>query len=177
MDNDTQPAPDRRRQSDATATALISSSPDVNAIFQGLVERFLGLPGRIGAFFSWWLSNIWIIAAIGVPAMLAAAPLMDKIYEGRAAERQYQLEMFKVQSNVEIEKMDRTLLGEGAMSTLKAIAAKLDQQSEQTLKIQMDVTKLAGDVEDIQKAQAKADRKVGTLQAQIRRIPAPETPE
>lgn len=176
MDNDP-PAHERRRQSDATATALISSSPDVNAIFQGLVEKFLALPGRIGQFFSWWLANFWIICALGVPAMLAAAPLLDKMYQGEAAERAYQLEMYKVQSDIELKKLDRNLLSEGALQTLTKIAEKLDQQAEQTTKIQLDVQRLSGDVQEIQKAQNKNDRRIGSIQAQIRKIPAPEPPE
>lgn len=161
---------ERRRDQQATV-ALIGSSPDVNAIFQGLVERFLGLPGRIGAFFSWWLSNIWIIAAIGVPAMLAAAPLMDKMYAGDVAVRAHELEMFKLQTDVEIKKLDRTLLGEGAMATLKAIADKLDQQASQTAQISQDVQRLSADVSTLRQGQAATDRRVGSIaasQAQMR---------
>lgn len=164
-----------RRATRATDTILAGSAPDVNAIFQGLVEKFLAIPGKIGAFFSWWLSNIWIIAAIGVPAMLAAAPLMDKVYQGRAAERSYQLEMFKVQSDADMRKMDRTMLGDSAMETLQKISEKLDQQSNQTTKIQLDmqfqnakieekIEKLASDVKAIQRAQSATDRKVRALQ-------------
>lgn len=170
------PSQERRRASDAAAQVLSGSSPDVNAIFQGLVEKFIALPGRIGAIFAWGLSNIWIIAAIGVPAMLAAAPLLDKMYEGRAADRSFQLEMFKLQTNVEIQKLDRTLLGEGAMATLVKISEKLDEQANQTTKIQLDVQRLAGDVQEIQKAQAKNDRKIGSLQAELRKIPPPAPP-
>ena len=166
---------ERRRATDAAAQVLSGSSPDVNAIFQTLVERFIGLPGRIGAFFSWWLSNIWIIAAIGVPAMLAAAPLLDKMYEGRAAERAFQLEMFREQADIEVKKLDRTMLGEGAMSTLQQISDKLDQQGNQTTKIQLDmqhqnakieekIEQLAGDVKAIKRAQSATDRKVRDLQ-------------
>lgn len=168
---DNLPTPERRRIPEATASALISSSPDVNAIFQGLVEKFLALPGRIGQFFSWWLANFWIICALGVPAMLAAAPLLDKMYQGQAAERSYQLEMFKLQTDVEIKKLDRTLLGEGAMATLAQISEKLDQQSNQTTRIQLDVQRLSGDVQAIQKAQANTDKRVGSIahsQAQLR---------
>lgn len=168
------PQPERRFTR-ATDTVLAASSPDVNAIFQGLVEKFLGLPGKIGAVFSWWLSNIWIIAAIGVPAMLAAAPLLDKMYEGRAAERAFQLEMFKSQTDVEIKKLDRTLLGDGAMATLQKISDKLDQQANQTTKIQMDmqhqnakmedkIQRLSDDVKQIQRAQSATDKKVRALQ-------------
>jgi hypothetical protein len=152
-----------RRRADTTTAALTGSSPDVNAIFQGLVTKFIEMPGKIGGFFSWWLSNIWIIAAIGVPAMLAAAPLLDKVYQGRAAERSYQLDMFKLQTDVEIKKLDRTLLGEGAMGTLQKISEKLDQQANQTTKIQLDMARLADDVKAVQKAQASTDRRVGAI--------------
>lgn len=168
MDSDNAPSQERRRQSDATATALISSSPDVNAIFQGLVEKFLALPGRIGQFFSWWLANFWIICALGVPAMLAAAPLLDKMYQGEAAERAYQLEMYKVQSDIELKKLDRNLLGEGALQTLERISEKLDQQANQTTKIQLDMARLSEDVKQVQKAQASTDRRVGAIAKQQR---------
>lgn len=171
-DNPSEHAERRHRSSDVV---LAASAPDVNAIFQGLVEKFLALPGKVGAFFSWWLSNIWIIAAIGVPAMLAAAPLLDKMYEGRAAERAFQLEMFKSQTDVEIKKLDRTLLGDGAMATLQKISEKLDQQGNQTTKIQLDmqqqnakieekIQRLSDDVKAIQRAQSATDRKVRALQ-------------
>ena len=168
-----EPVQERRRQSDATASALISSSPDVNAIFQGLVEKFLALPGRIGGFFSWWLANFWIICALGVPAMLAAAPLLDKMYQGEAAERSYQLEMYKVQSDIELKKLDRTTLSEGAVATLTRISEKLDQQAEQTQKIQMDVQRLSNDVQAVTKAQARTDRRVGAMAARQERPPEP----
>lgn len=176
---------ERRRATDAAAQVLSGSSPDVNAIFQGLVEKFIALPGKIGAIFAWGLSNIWIIAAIGVPAMLAAAPLLDKMYQGRAAERAYQLDMFKLQTDVEIKKLDRTLLGEGAMSTLEKISDKLDHQANQTAKLQVDmqqqnakiedkIQRLADDVKAVQRAQSSTDRRVGAMQAEIRKFPTTE---
>lgn len=175
---DETPLPERRRVPENTAAVLSASSPDVNAIFQGLVEKFLALPGKIGAFFSWQLSVIWIIAAIGVPAMLAAAPLMDKVYQGRAAERSYQLDMYKLQTDIELKKLDRTMLGEGAMSTLQKISEKIDQQAtqvaHQNAKIEGQIQRLSDDFQEMQKAQAKTDRKVGSMQAQIRNIPPPQ---
>lgn len=158
------PSQERRRQNDATATALISSSPDVNAIFQGLVEKFISLPGRIGQFFAWWLANIWIVCAVGVTALLASIPFVDKLNEGKAQERAFQLDMYKLQSDIELKKLDKTTLSEGAIVTLTKIAEKLDAQAEQTTKIQLDVQRLSGDVQNIQKAQARNDRKMRAIQ-------------
>ena len=168
--SDPESLPERRRTSDVATSALISSAPDVNAIFQTLVEKFLSLPGRLGAVFAWILSNIWVIAAIGVPAMLAAAPLLDKKYQGEASIRAHELEMFKLQTQVEIQKLDRTLLGEGAARTLELISQKLDQQAEQTTKIQMDVQRLSADLQEVQRSQAKTDKRVGAIAANQTRL-------
>lgn len=124
-----------RRQTRGTDALIAGSSPDVNAIFQSLVDKFMAA-GRIGGpIFAWWLSNIWVVAAIGVPAMLAAAPLVDKVYEGSAAERQFQLEMYKLQADIEIKKLDRTMLSDAAATTLKEISRKIDEQGQQIAKV------------------------------------------
>lgn len=117
-----------RRQSRGTDALIAGSSPDVNAIFQNLIDKFMAAGKVGGALFAWWLSNIWIVAAIGVPAMLAAAPLVDKVYEGSAAEREFQLEMYKLQADIEIKKLDRTMLNDAAAATLKEISKKIDEQ-------------------------------------------------
>lgn len=157
--------PTERRAFPRGGNELANSSPDVNHLAMSLIEKFLAIKSWYSTTFAAFLATIWKIAIIGVPAMVTGAILLDKWQEGQEKERAYQTRMFELQTDIELKKMDRTMLGDGAMSTLVKISEKLDQQSNQTTRIQLDVSKLANDVQDLRKAQAATDRRVGGLAA------------
>lgn len=167
-------SPDERRAS-PRANELAHSSPDVNHLAMSLIEKFLAIKSWYSTTFAAFLAMIWKIAIIGVPAMVTGAILLDKWQEGQEKERAYQTRMFEVQADIELKKMDRTLLGEGAMATLMEISGKLDQQGTQTTRLQVDmqqqnakiedkIQRLSDDVKQIQRAQGATDRKVRALQ-------------
>jgi hypothetical protein len=165
---------ERRRQSD---TMLAGSSPDVNHLFREIIDKFMGIGRWYGIVFAGWLSNFWVLCAIGVPAMLSAAVLLDKYMSARAADREFQLQMFELQTDVEIKKLDRTLLGDQATKTLGEISKKLDQQGAKLDQQGAQIAKVVADVETVKNAQDATARRlagVAAKQGQLeRRISQP----
>lgn len=157
---------------------LANSSPDVNHLAMTLVEKFLAIKTWYATTFAAFLATVWKIAVIGVPAMVTGAVLLDKWQEGREAERTYQARMFEMQTDIELKKMDRTMLGDGAMRTLTEIsktAAQIQEtqhmMGEGMQRVSEDVSALKADVGALKQSQAATDRRVGSIaasQAQMR---------
>ncbi len=166
-------APDpHERRAHPRSNELANSSPDVNHLAMSLIEKFLAIKSWYSTTFAAFLATIWKIAIIGVPAMVTGAILLDKWQEGQEKERAFETRMFELQTDIELKKMDRTMLGDGAMKTLNEISEKLDGQANQTTKIQMDVQRLSDDVSLIKREQADGSRRIGAIAAEQKRLRA-----
>lgn len=168
MSEEEQEVRDRRRFAD---TAAAESSPDENTLLMKQIEMFVTIGKWWAVMIGAFQANIWTFAKFAVPAMALMIPILDKCVELISADNDYKLQASAQQAEIEIKRLDRTMLGEGAMVTLNAISGKLDQQATQSAKIQEDVQRLAADVGTLKAAQAITDRKVGGLassQAQLR---------
>ena len=124
--------PAARRASDR---AIANSSPDFNHMMMRLVRNLLStqqsgpVVQTASMFFGLLLAMLMLFFVVGLPALNGTTILIDKLSESRSAERSYQLDMFKLQTDLEIKKLDRTMLGDGAMKTLLDISKKMDEQA------------------------------------------------
>lgn len=150
--------------------AIGSSSPDVNHLAMSLIRRFLRLEKWYATAFAAFLAMLWKIAVIGVPAMIAGALLIDKWQTGTSLEREHELKMFSLQTDVELKKLDKTIVGEGALKTLAAISTKLDEQKEATQQMRMEVQTVSSKVEALGVAQSKTESRVSGLAASQKQL-------
>lgn len=167
-----------RRSDEAQANALAGSTPDLAHNFLRVSEGMVNSGSRFKVFAGTTLMSQLLFFTIGLSSMVGAALLIDKVNEGMAARRGFNLEMFKLQTDLELAKLDRTMLGEGAMATLKAIVDKIDLQGETISQIQQSqkttqegMQRLSAEVGSLRQGQAATDRRVGGLaasQAQMR---------
>ena len=127
---DAQQAAERpnRRSDEALMEAAVGSSPDLAHGFLRVTEGMTNSGSPLKVIMGGSLMGQLLFFTIGLQSMVGAALLWDKVNEGRKDSRSYELEMFKIQSDIELKKMDRTMLGDGAMKTLSSIADKLDAQ-------------------------------------------------
>lgn len=112
--------------------AVANSSPDFNQMMMAVIRRMLGgvsvhpfergfktLSGTV-------LLSLMLLFVVGLPVINGSTLLIQVLADSDAAGRSFQLEMFKLQTDVEIKKLDRTLLGDGALKTLQGIAERVD---------------------------------------------------
>lgn len=125
---------ERATVSSRTETAIANSSPDFNHMMMRLIRGLFNVKGK-----PWWvavpsiilgsvLASLMLFFVVGLSSMVGGVILVDKVSAGVEQRRSFELEMFKLQTDVEIKKLDRTMLGDGAMKTLSAISSKLDEQ-------------------------------------------------
>lgn len=163
------PIPVAARTSRAQDDAMAKSSPDFNTMIMDQVAGLFRVRGKpwFVAVPSITLGAVMAICmmffVIGLPSMVGGAILIDKASAEAESSRAYQLEMFKIQSDIELKKMDRTMLGEGAMSVLQQISTKIDKQEAAVAQVKDAVTQL-------QAVQQANDRKMGALAAQQTRM-------
>lgn len=155
-----------RESNRQTSATLAASSPDVNHLAMALIGRFLNVGEWYSTTFAAILATVWKVAVIGVPAMVTGAIIIDKVQEGEQAKREFEAKMFSLQTDIELKKLDRTMLGDGAMKTLTAISTKLDQQSESTQQLRLEVQQISADVQTLRQSQAATDRRVSGIAAQ-----------
>ena len=183
--------PAARRASDR---AIANSSPDFNHMMMRLVRNLLStqqsgpVVQTASMFFGLLLAMLMLFFVVGLPALNGTTILIDKLSESRSAERSYQLDMFKLQTDLEIKKLDRTMLGDGAMKTLLDISKKMDEQAVaqvqigQAVKEQGEiVTRLSSEVGALRAGQVAGERRLSALAAQqerqgeaLRRQPLPK---
>lgn len=136
--SDTEAPRTARRNDDAVA----DSTPDFNVLIANAgrsmlkpLAPFVGPDGKVHKFtllnLSRMTSAMWVITLLiffvtALPSLVGATLLFDKMGEERSRARGFQLEMFKLQTDLEIAKLDRTMLGEGAMKTLQSIVSKVE---------------------------------------------------
>lgn len=170
------PTEGRERPRRIADEALASSSPDVHHGFMQLVQRLFGSESRFKVLSGALLAGLMMLFVVGLPAINGTTILIDKLTEREGAERSFQLEMFKLQTDVELKKLDRQLLNEGASATLNEINLKLTQQGDQ-LRTQGELIadqgkqldKLAGSVGILEARQAGSSKRIDSLaQAQQR---------
>ena len=165
-----------RKSDEVQAAALAGSTPDLAHNFMRVAEGMVNSPSIFKVASGTSLLGLLLFFTIGLSSMVGAALLIDKFNEGAAARRGFNLEMFKLQTDLELAKLDRTMLGEGAMATLKAIVDKIDlqgetisqiQESQRTMQQQTQegMQRLSADVGSLKQAQTATDRKVGGLAA------------
>lgn len=163
---------ERRRAPDTAG--LAGSSPDVNHMFFGFLGRLLALvqsdtaPGWIRGTaigIIGWLVTLLLLFVVGITALQGTTILWDKITEGKTAEREFQLEMFKLQADIEIKKLDRTLLGDAATKTLGEISKKLDDQAVKMDNQGAQIAKVVADVQTLKDAQDATARRLSGVAA------------
>lgn len=153
---------------------LEGSTPDISHMFFGVIGRLLGIvqsetaKGGIKAAAMtamMWLVSLLLVIVLGIPALNGVTLFMDKLNEGKSADREYQLKMFELQTDIELKKMDRTMLGADASKTLSEISKKLDGQGAA-------LTQLSDAVKGLQESQSATERRVAGVasrQGQIER--------
>lgn len=175
MSDDPQAHPTAPRK--ASNDALAGSAPDLAHNIVRVAERMID-SAHIGKIFGGtWLLNWLMFFLIGLPALVGGALFIDKLREFSASSRSHELALFQIQSEIELKKMDRTLLGQSALKTLGEISNKLDQQGESTQQLRLEVGQIGADVQTLRDAQKKTDRRVGALAAkQAAQSPAEPAP-
>lgn len=160
---------DQARRSETREEPLATSSPDFNHMMMMLVRYVFEHGGKFGLMIGSLIAILMLLFIVGLPAMTGATVLVDKVSQGASANRAFQLEMFKLQTDLELKKMDRTMLGDGAMKTLESISAKLDQQGEALQSQRDQLTNLAAQVSKLDERQALADRRLNSVSAEQQR--------
>lgn len=156
------PAEPKPRTSHA---ALAGSSPDINHGFMRLIRSLFNSDKQHKVYLGAWLGSLMLLLVVGLPAVNGTTILIDKISDGAKARRAYELERYKLETDVELKKLDRTMLGDGAMQALKAISVQLAEQGQATKIMGEQLSKLSGQVSAIEQRQVSTDKKLGAVAA------------
>lgn len=140
-----------RRMARTADQALASSSPDTNSLFMRMVEMLLGQKTAGSRGFAAVLMLVWVIAVVGVPALLAGQVFVDKWMQAESAKREFELSVTKARS------IDA---GGEILSSIKAVGGKIDVQGKQITLQGQAIAELSEDVKGLKEAQAATDRRV-----------------
>lgn len=147
-------AADGDKSKQEAARAVAQSSPDFPFHMLSVARSLLKLPEIVlhpVAMFSLLFSRnvlgaiialFMLVFIVGLPVINGSTILIDKMTAATATEHKFQLDMFELQTNVELKKLDKTILGEGAMKTLSEISNKLDQNREAVRRLGSDMVAL-----------------------------------
>lgn len=166
----------RRPARDEKSEALAASEPSFTYQVMSLIRYLfsLGAQHKLLAPFLWVIGAILIlmlvIFIVGLPVINGSTLLFNVKAEADAAERAHELKLFELKTDVELKKMDRTMLDQGAIKTLSDISGKLDQQRDATQQVRMDVQSLSVDVQGLRASQANTDRRVSSLAEKQRKF-------
>lgn len=152
MSDDPKPPEDQTDQAAQTG-ALAKSVPDPNTVVAGLIKLLLAIRG-LGAVIALpgaVLAILFVIVAIvGVPAMLAAQSLVDKLLSYRQAQNAAHLEALKASASPANQQI---------LDGIHGIDTKLDSQGKR-------IDQLGSDVRELRGRQATTDAKVRALAAE-----------
>lgn len=166
-----EPSASEKRAIRATDSALATSSPDVHHGFMQLIQKLFRSPSKLKVMSGALLSGLMMLFVVGLPAINGTTILIDKLAERAQAERSFQLEMFKLQTDVEIQKLDRQRIGDGAIATLNSISQKIEQQGVAIDAQGKRLEQLSLDVASVKSAQASDRRQISALSDRQRQTP------
>lgn len=148
--------PPERRMARSADQALANSSPDTNSLFMRMVEMLLGQKTAGSRGFAAVLMLVWVIAVVGVPALLAGQVFVDKWMQAESAKREFELSITKAKT------IDA---GGEILTSIKAIGGKIDAQGRQITQQGEAINQLSEDVKGLKESQAATDKRVAGVAA------------